>query len=131
MLLLQKKQLIQEGGKLYVDAGYDDNKSIEIMFEKGYEPVVCPNKSRWKGYYGKKARKIYNKFTNRLGYRQRGLGESCFGSLTNKFGDRLKTTNKQATKIRIASRVISYQLKLLMRTINRLFTYLLDMLIIQ
>lgn len=109
------------GGKLYADAGYDDNKSIGIMFNKGYEPVVCPNKQRRKGYFRRKARKIYNKFTNRLGYRQRGRGESCFGSLTNKFGDRLKTINNQATRTRITSRVVSYQIKLLMRTIKRLF----------
>jgi len=111
----------QGGGKLYADAGYDDNKSIGIIFGKGYEPVVCPNKSRWKGYFRKKARKIYNKFTNRLGYRQRGRGESCFGSLTNKFGDRLTTRNEQTIRTRIASRVISYQIRLLMRTIRRLF----------
>jgi len=56
-----------------------------------------------------------------LGYRQRGRGESCFGSLTNKFGDRLTTRNEQTIRTRIASRVISYQIRLLMRTIRRLF----------
>src|SRR3990167_2301613 len=99
------------GGRLFVVEGGVEKKSIGIIFGKGYEPVVCPNKSRWKGYFRKKARKIYNKFTNRLGYRQRGRGESCFGSLTNKFGDRLTTRNEQTIRTRIASRVISYQIR--------------------
>tara|TARA_Y100000034_G_scaffold61544_1_gene74700 strand:- start:1592 stop:2470 length:879 start_codon:yes stop_codon:yes gene_type:complete len=102
-------------GKLYADAGYDDNASIGVMFEKGYEPIVCPNSTRWKGYHRKKARKLYNKFENRLGYRQRGRGESVFGSLTNYFGDRFKTINIQVTQTRTAVRVLVYQVKLLMR----------------
>ena len=63
----------------------------------------------------KKARKLYRKISNRLGYRQRGRGESPFGSLTNYFGDRFKTLNVQVTKTRTAVRVLVYQIKLLMR----------------
>jgi hypothetical protein len=50
-----------------------------------------------------------------LGYRQRGRGESVFGSLTNYFGDRFKTINIQVTQTRTAVRVLVYQVKLLMR----------------
>lgn len=105
-------------GKLYADAGYDDNNSMGIMFEKGYEPIVCPNSQRWRGFHRKKARKLYNKFENRLGYRQRGRGESVFGSLTNYFGNRFKTINLQVTKTRTAVRVLVYQIKLLMRLVQ-------------
>ena len=40
-----------------LDTWYDDNKALEIMFKKGYVPVVCPNKNRWRGHYRKRARK--------------------------------------------------------------------------
>jgi len=30
-------------GLAYLDAGYDDNKTIGVMFRKGYTPIVCPN----------------------------------------------------------------------------------------
>lgn len=103
------------GGKLYADAWYDDNKTIGVLFNKGYTPIICPNKNRWKGYWRKKARKLYRQRENRLGYRQRGRGESPFGSLTNAFGDRIKTLEIQTTKTRIVARVIVYQIKLLMR----------------
>lgn len=43
---------------LYADAWYDVNDVIEVMFKKGYTPIVCPHKERWKGYYRKKARKL-------------------------------------------------------------------------
>lgn len=103
------------GGKLYGDAGYDDNKSMGIMFKRGYTPIICPNSQRWRGYYRKKARKLYRKISNRLGYRQRGRGESPFGSLTNYFGDRFDSIDTQVTKTRTAARVLVYQVKLLMR----------------
>lgn len=110
------KEVLQEGtGNLYADAGYDDNTSIGIMFEREYIPIVCPNKNRWKGYHRKKARKLYRMIKNRLGYRQRGRGESPFGSLTNAYGDRIKTLSSEATITRIASRVLCYQVRLLMR----------------
>lgn len=103
------------GGNLYCDAGYDDNTSMGIMFERKYVPIVCPVSTRWKGYYRKKARKLYRNIKNRLGYRQRGRGESTFGSLTNAYGDRIKTLSPQATITRTASRVLCYQVKILMR----------------
>jgi hypothetical protein len=100
-------------GLLYADAGYDDNKTIGVLFNKGYIPIVCPNKSRWRGYYRKKARKLYRK--HRLGYRQRGRGESIFGSLTNCYGDRFYAINPIAMMTITASRFICYQIKLLIR----------------
>lgn len=58
-------------GKLYADAGYDDNKTIGVLFEKGYTPIVCPNKNRWRGFNRHKARELYALRENRLGYKQR------------------------------------------------------------
>jgi hypothetical protein len=102
-------------GKAYADSWYDDNNAIQVLFEKGYEPIICPNKNRWRGFYRHKARKLYNLRENRLGYRQRGRGESLFGSLTNDYGDRLDARETPAMMTRIASRIFSYQIKLLIR----------------
>jgi hypothetical protein len=114
-------EAVPEGsGLLYADAWFDDNKAIGVLFRKGYTPVVCPNKNRWHGYYRKKARKLYNTREHRFGYRQRGRGESPFGSLTNAYGDRIKVENITAMKVRIASRIIAYQLKILVRAILNL-----------
>ncbi|MEK6872245.1 MAG: hypothetical protein AABX16_05055, partial [Nanoarchaeota archaeon] len=71
--------------------------------------------NRWKGYWRKKARKLYRMPANRRGYRHRGRGESVFGSLTNEFGDRFHARNEQAMQARIVGRIISYQIKLLIR----------------
>jgi len=102
-------------GLLYADAGYDDNKTIGVLFNKGYTPIVCPNKSRWKGYYRKKARKLYRMPGHRHGYKQRGRGESVFGSLTNCYGDRCYAINENAMMVVTSSRVLCYQIKLLIR----------------
>jgi hypothetical protein len=107
---------------LYADAGYDDNTTIGVLFKKGYVPVVCPNKNRWKGYYRKRARKIYNQPVHRLGYRQRGRGESVFGSLTNCYGDRFYAINPEAMMTVTASRILCYQIKLLIRCSDRIIS---------
>jgi hypothetical protein len=64
---------------------------------------------------------LYRQLKNRLGYRQRGRGESIFGSLTNEYGDRFKAINKEGMKTRICARVLCYQVKLLMRINQELF----------
>jgi len=107
-------------GLAYLDAGYDDNKTIGVMFQKGYTPIVCPNKSRYRGYWRRKARKLYRMPEHRLGYRQRGRGESLFGSLTNCYGDRLHARTTTAMQTRIAARILGYQIKLLIRINNEI-----------
>ncbi len=102
-------------GKVYADTGYDANKALGVMFDKGYEPIVCPHKRRSKGFWRRKARKLYRMIENLLGYKQRGRGESLFGSMTNEFGDRFNARSKEAMRVRILSRIISYQLKIIIR----------------
>ncbi len=123
-------ECLPSGHKIvYADAGYDDNKTIGILFKKGYVPVVCPNKNRWRGHYRKRARKIYQQPIHRRGYRQRGRGESVFSSLTNEFGDRFNSRNELSTQTRIVSRLIVYQIKLLIRSEDKIIN--LDGLIIR
>jgi hypothetical protein len=108
-------------GLLYADAWFDVNEVFKILFGKGYTPIICPNKTRGKGYYRRKGRMLYRMREHRLGYRQRGRGESLFGSLTNKHGDRLTSKADIVMKVRIASRILIYQLKILLRaTLNLL-----------
>ena len=103
-------------GNLYADAWYDANDALGVMFQKGYTPIVCPNKNRLRGHWRRKARKLYRQRKNRLGYRQRGRGESPFGSLTNCYGDRLHARKKTVMQTRSAARTLSYQIKILIRT---------------
>ena len=107
-------------GVLYADAGYDANDALGVMFQKGYVPVVCPNKNRIDGHWRRKARGLYRLREHRLGYRQGGRGESVFGSLTNWLGDRFHTRNKVAMQTRSAARVLAYQLRILIRAQVRL-----------
>ena len=80
------------------DKWYDVNGVFEIMFRNGYIPLVKPQRGRGGGYWRRKARKIFRKEWRR--YRQRGRGESIFGSLTNAFGDRLRTSRDDVTELR-------------------------------
>ena len=116
-------------GRVYCDAGYDDNNAIGVMFKKGYTPIVCPNKNRWRGHWRKKARKFYRMPVYRRAYRHRGRGESMFGSLTNEFGDRFNARKEEAMQTRILARIVSYQVKLLVRCSDKIIS--IDVLIIR
>jgi len=111
--------LVEGGKELLCDAWYDDNKALRTMFKRGYTPYVSPNTGRWRGRWRHKARKLYMHPLGRQKYRQRGRGESPFGSLTNEFGDRLRTSRNDTTVIRIGCRIIAYQLKIYIR--NNIF----------
>ena len=107
--------------------GYDAKKAIQVMFEKGYEPLVCPNKRRSGGYWRKKSRKLYKQ--RREIYKQRSRGESMFGSLTNQYGDRFKAIDENCMKVRTLGRIVCYQIKLLIRCDDKIIS--IDVLIIR
>ena len=98
-------------GDLLGDRWYDDNKSFGVMFKAGYNPIVKPNRNRFSGYWRRRARKVYDYYR----YKQRSRGESFYGTLTNTYGDRLKTTLPETTRTRIASRVLCSLMKLYIR----------------
>jgi hypothetical protein len=110
------KDCIVKGiGHIYADAWYDDNKSFKIIIKQGYEPIVKANKDRSKGYWRHKARKLWRNIKNKFAYRNRGRGESIFGTLTNWLGDRLKTSRIDTSITRIGARIIAYLVKIYMR----------------
>ena len=119
--VVASKILVEGKGKLLADSWYDDNEVFSQAFKKGYEPVIKPNVNRARGYRRRKARKIWNNINNRFFYKQRGRCESIFGSLTNEYGDRLKTLRDEATITRIGARIIAYQVKMFMRIKDCLF----------
>ena len=120
------REAVPSGEELtYLDAGYDDNDTIRVMFKKGYAPIVCPNKNRWEGCWRKKARKLYRMRKHKLGYRQRGRGESLFGSLTNQFGEGLNVRNEIAMRTLMATRIFCYQTKLLVRCNSMVFVLII------
>jgi hypothetical protein len=83
------RAIVNGKGELFIDSWYDNNLILKHIFKAGYLPIVKPNKSRNRKYWRRKARKIWNNLKDR--YKQRWIGESIFGSLTNWLGDRLKT----------------------------------------
>jgi len=66
-------------GKMKADAWYDEKKTIKLLFDLGYIPIICPNKRRSSGYYRKKAREIYRLPENKLAYRQRWEEKAYLG----------------------------------------------------
>ena len=111
------RAIVEGKGELLADAWYDNNLILKRMFKAGYQPIVKPNKGRGRKYWRRKARKLFNDPRIKLEgrYRRRGIGESCFGSLTNWLGDRLKTSLIASTITRIGARVIAYLARIYIR----------------
>jgi len=120
--------LVLGNGFLMADKWYDVNWIYRIIYKNGYIPLISPQRTRGRGYWRRKGRKVYSREWRR--YRQRGRGESIFGSLTNWFGDRLHTRMERTTYVRICARILCYQVKLLIRTGNGHSGSLLYMLVI-
>ena len=100
-------------GELMADAWYDSREVLRSMFKMGYTPIVKPAGNRERGMWRKKARVIFYKNEER--YRMRGVGESVFGSLTNMFGDRLKTSLEVSTTAGIGAGITAYMVRIYMR----------------
>jgi len=113
-----RDSIIPGEGLFMGDKWYDVNGVFRIVYKNGYTPLISPQRTRCSGNWRRKARKIYAK--QWMKYRQRSRGESVFGSLTNAYGDRLHTRRKKPTYIRCLSRIISYQIRILIRTGNGL-----------
>ncbi len=99
------------------DKWYDVNGVYKLVYKHGYTPLISPQRNRGSGHWRRKARKVYNMQWRR--YRQRGRGESIFGSLTNAYGDRMNTRRKRTVFVRSCLRVISYQAKIYIRATCR------------
>jgi len=93
---------------------------MEIYSQRGYIPLDKPNSRRYRGYPRRPCRRIFDIIGDN--YRHRGRGESTFRSLTNQYGDRLKTRRRDTTATRIPARLTANTTKILIRTkeaINR------------
>jgi hypothetical protein len=109
------RELIVPGhGYFMGDKWYDVNGVFIIAYKNGYTPIISPQKRRNSGHWRRRGRKDYDKSK----YRQRGRGESPFGSLTNWLGDRLHTRKRVTTYLRSCARVLCYQVKILIRSGN-------------
>ena len=108
--------IIPGNGFFMGDKWYDVNGVFGIAYKNGYTPLISPQRTRGKGYWRRKGRRIYG--LQWRSYRQRGRGESVFGSLTNWLGDRLHTRKRVTTYLRSCVRVLCYQVRILIRAGN-------------
>ncbi len=74
-------------GLLIADGWYDDEESMEVMVERGYRR--------------RRLRDVFEVLADN--YRNRPRGESTSGSLTNRYGERLKTSRIDTTAVQETS----------------------------
>lgn len=108
--------IIPGNGFFMGDKWYDVNGVFGIVYKNGYTPLISPQRTRCSGHWRRKGRRVYG--LQWRSYRQRGRGESVFGSLTNWLGDRLHTRKRVTTYLRSCVRVLCYQVRILIRTGN-------------
>jgi len=109
--------IIPGSGLFMGDKWYDVNGVFRIVYKSGYTPLIKPQRTRGSGRWRRRGRRAFDMEWRT--YRQRGRGESPFGSLTNAFGDRLHTRMDETTYTRCAARVIAYQIKIYIRATGK------------
>jgi len=89
---------------------YDVEDAMETYTQRGYIPLVKPNSRRYRGYHRRVCRRIFDIVGDNYSHRDRG--ESISGSITNQYGDRLKTRRTYTTATRILARLIAHTIPL-------------------
>jgi len=105
--------LVLGEGFLMADRWYDVNGVYRVAERHGYVPLIKPKRNAGSGKWRRRGWKVWIRCWRQ--YRQRGRGESMFGSLTNAYGDRLASRRRETTYCRSACRVLAYQARLLAR----------------
>ncbi len=98
-------------GYFYGNGEYDDKDTLNKIVKFNYKPIIKKTKRGSKGYGAKIRDKIFDKKE----YKKRGICEGFFGTLINRFGDKLNTFLTSTSITRIAIWVCIYSLIMLLR----------------
>lgn len=113
MRIITKVDVPEGDGCFFGDGEYDSRWLLNRIVEKGYIPIIKPGKISAGGYGAQVRDEEFDEET----YKHRSVCEGFFGALTNWFGSHVPCYLIETTITRIALRVISYALRIILRII--------------
>ena len=111
--------------RVHKDKAYDDEATFEKEFEKGLIPNTVPKDNSKRGFWRKKARKVYD---DELRKKIRGMIEGIFGGLTTDNGMKTRfkldrRRKKHALLLALSHNIRSYFRATVYKLINLLINF--------
>jgi len=103
------------------DKAYDDEATFEKEFEKGLIPNTVPKENSKKGFWRKKARKLYD---DKLRKMFRGLVEGLFGGMQTETDNKVRYRLDRTRKTYIALRGLAHEIRTYLRALQQKIIFL-------
>lgn len=109
------KAEFQKNRRMFGDKGFPSEDTFEELFKRKLIPQLCQKETTEKGFWTKKAQKLYN---NNLRKQIRGLVEAVFGGMETETGNRTRFKLDTTRKNYIALRALTHQIRTYFRALE-------------
>ena len=110
--------------RLHGDKGFAAEETFEMLFERELIPNICHKDNTKRGFWTKKAKKLYN---NNLRKQIRGLVETVFGGMQTETGNRIRFKLDKTRKLYVSIRALTHQIRTYFRAlVYKALNYLLS-----
>jgi len=92
---------------ILLDKGYDAEWIYELAFKLNLIPQIPSRKWSKKGFYRKKAKKLFNKII----YNMRNIVECVYSSFKRVEGEKLRSCKARTKKLELAIKILKYNLR--------------------
>lgn len=92
---------------ILMDKGYDAEWIFKLAFELGMIPQIPCKKSSKKGFYRKKAKKLFNKMI----YNMRNIVECVYSAFKRVEGEKLRSCKARTKKLELSIKILKYNIR--------------------
>ena len=119
------KTKLKPNRRLHGDKGFAAEETFEMLFERELIPNICHKDNTKRGFWTKKAKKLYN---NNLRKQIRGLVETVFGGMQTETDNRIRFKLNKTRKLYVSIRALTHQIRtyfraLVYKALNYLMTF--------
>ncbi len=110
--------------RMHEDKGFAAEDSFELLFAKDLIPNICQKEGTKKGFWTKKAKRLYN---NNIRKQIRGLVETVFGGMQTETDNRIRFKLDKTRKLYVGIRALTHQIRTYFRAlVYKALSYLLS-----
>lgn len=109
------KAKLQKNRRVFADKGFPSEKTFEELFKRELKPMICHKETTKKGFWTKKAQKLYN---NNLRKQIRGLVEAVFGGMETETGNKTRFRLPKTRRNYIALRALTHEVRTFFRAVE-------------
>ena len=105
---------LKENRRIHGDKGFAAEENYEMLFEKKLIPNISQKEGTKRGFWTKKAKKLYN---NRLRKQIRGLVKTVFGGMETETDNKIRFKLEKTRKLYVSIRALTHQIRTYFRAL--------------